>query len=570
MTTAERRTDDPAAVLDSVPLGAFVGGTWTDTGRTFPVEDPATGEVLAAVADCGPDEARAALDAAAAAQPALAATAPRERAELLRRIHELLLRDRERLATIITLEMGKPVAESRGEVAYAAEFFRWFSEEACRIEGSYATSPDGRGRILVTRRPVGPCLLITPWNFPLAMGARKIAPALAAGCTSVVKPAEQTPLTMLALAALLEEAGVPAGAVSVLPASDPEAVADPVLADPRLRKLSFTGSTEVGRHLIRRSADQVLRVSLELGGNAPFLVFEDADLDAAVEGALVAKMRNGGEACTAANRFLVHDAVADEFARRLAERMAALVVGRGTEPGVDVGPLIDGPARDRVVGLIEEYRGAPRRRRAGADGRGGPARGRLLPRADRADRRAGRGRDDPHRDLRAGRADPALRRHRRRRGRRQRHPLRPGLLRLHPGHRPGARRVRGARGRDGRAQPGCRVRPGGAVRGCQAVGARPRGRPGRHRRVPRDHLRGPAPLIPRRHHEIRWRRRPAARHACPVLTGRAPVPHREGGGHTMIDVAARTPSNRRVAAVPATRRTAVPPAPAASRLPAAA
>ena len=354
MTTAERRTDDPAAVLDSVPLGAFVGGTWTDTGRTFPVEDPATGEVLAAVADCGPDEARAALDAAAAARPALAATAPRERAELLRRIHELLLRDRERLATIITLEMGKPVAESRGEVAYAAEFFRWFSEEACRIEGSYATSPDGRGRILVTRRPVGPCLLITPWNFPLAMGARKIAPALAAGCTSVVKPAEQTPLTMLALAALLEEAGVPAGAVSVLPASDPEAVADPVLADPRLRKLSFTGSTEVGRHLIRRSADQVLRVSLELGGNAPFLVFEDADLDAAVEGALVAKMRNGGEACTAANRFLVHDAVADEFARRLAERMAALVVGRGTEPGVDVGPLIDGPARDRVVGLIEE------------------------------------------------------------------------------------------------------------------------------------------------------------------------------------------------------------------------
>src|SRR5690606_25730338 len=354
MTTAERRTDDPAAVLDSVPLGAFVGGTWTDTGRTFPVEDPATGEVLAAVADCGPDEARAALDAAAAAQPALAATAPRERAELLRRIHELLLRDRERLATIITLEMGKPVAESRGEVAYAAEFFRWLSEEACRNEGSYATSPDGRGRILVTRRPVGPCLLITPWNFPLAMGARKIAPALAAGCTSVVKPAEQTPLTMLALAALLEEAGVPAGAVSVLPASDPEAVADPVLADPRLRKLSFTGSTEVGRHLIRRSADQVLRVSLELGGNAPFLVFEDADLDAAVEGALVAKMRNGGEACTAANRFLVHDAVADEFARRLAERMAALVVGRGTEPGVDVGPLIDGPARDRVVGLIEE------------------------------------------------------------------------------------------------------------------------------------------------------------------------------------------------------------------------
>src|SRR5690606_17820419 len=253
MTTAERRTDDPAAVLDSVPLGAFVGGTWTDTGRTFPVEDPATGEVLAAVADCGPDEARAALDAAAAAQPALAATAPRERAELLRRIHELLLRDRERLATIITLEMGKPVAESRGEVAYAAEFFRWFSEEACRIEGSYATSPDGRGRILVTRRPVGPCLLLPPWNFPLAMGARKVAPALAAGCTSVVKPAEQTPLTMLALAALLEEAGVPAGAVSVLPASDPEAVADPVLADPRLRKLSFTGSTEVGRHLIRRS-----------------------------------------------------------------------------------------------------------------------------------------------------------------------------------------------------------------------------------------------------------------------------------------------------------------------------
>ena len=264
----------------------------------------------------------------------------------------------------MTLEMGKPLPEARGEIAYAAEFFRWFSEEAVRIDGGYAVAPNGQGRFLVMRQPVGPCLLITPWNFPMAMGTRKIGPAVAAGCTMVVKPAEQTPLSMLALAGILQEAGLPDGVLNLVTTSDPGAVMEPMIRDGRARKLSFTGSTAVGRKLLEQCADQVMRTSMELGGNAPFLVFEDADLDAAVEGAMLAKMRNIGEACTAANRFYVHSSVVDEFARRLGERMAALPVGRGVEDGVVVGPLIDADARDKVSDARRRRR-APRRRGRG-------------------------------------------------------------------------------------------------------------------------------------------------------------------------------------------------------------
>jgi len=349
LTEPERR------VVDAVPKGTFLGGRWVDgAADTFPVDDPSTGEVLAEVASAGPAEALAALGAASTAQAAWAAHPPRERAEILRRAYELMMARVDELALLMTLEMGKPVAESRAEVAYAAEFFRWFSEEACRISGSYASAPNGQGRVLVMRQPVGPALLITPWNFPLAMGTRKIGPAIAAGCTMLVKPAKLTPLSMLALADVLAEAGLPDGVLSVLATRDSSALVEPLFADPRLRKLSFTGSTEVGRTLLHQAADQVLRTSMELGGNAPFVVFDDADLDAAVEGAMVAKMRNIGEACTAANRFLVHDAVAGTFAEALAARMGALKVGRGTEEGVQVGPLIDGAGRDKVTELVDE------------------------------------------------------------------------------------------------------------------------------------------------------------------------------------------------------------------------
>ena len=293
------------------------------------------------------------MGAAAEAQASWAAKAPRERGEILRRAYELLLERADDLALLMTLEMGKAVSESRAELTYAAEFLRWFSEEAVRVHGRYMTNTTGVGRILTTRQPVGPCVFVTPWNFPTAMGTRKIAPAIAAGCTMVVKPAQQTPLSMLALAGLLEEAGLPDGVLNVITAHHSGAVIEPLLKDPRTRKLSFTGSTEVGRTLIAQSAEQILRVSMELGGNAPFLVFEDADLDAAVEGALIAKLRNVGEACTAANRFHVHESIAPEFARRMADRMRSLTVGRGTEPGVDVGPLID----DRQRGIVEELVG---------------------------------------------------------------------------------------------------------------------------------------------------------------------------------------------------------------------
>ena len=343
-------------VVSAVPTGLLIGGQWRPaaTGATFSVEDPSTGQVLTEVADATSADALQALDAATKAQPGWAAVAPRERSEILRRAYDLLLERQEDLALLMTLEMGKPLPEARGEIAYAAEFLRWFSEEAVRIDGGYAVSPTGQGRFLIMRQPVGPCLLITPWNFPMAMGTRKIGPAVAAGCTMVVKPAEQTPLSMLALAAIFQEAGLPDGVLNLVTTSDPGAVMEPMIRDGRARKLSFTGSTAVGRKLLEQCADQVMRTSMELGGNAPFLVFEDADLDAAVEGAMLAKMRNTGEACTAANRFYVHATVVEEFARRLGERMAALPIGRGVEEGVVVGPLIDGDARQKVSTLVDD------------------------------------------------------------------------------------------------------------------------------------------------------------------------------------------------------------------------
>jgi len=310
---------------------------------TFTVEDPATGEVIAEVADAGPADGERALVAAHQAQCGWGRTAPRKRADILYRAYTLLTERTAEFADLITREMGKPPAEAQGEVAYAAGFLRWFAEEASRISGRFGTAPDGQRRTLVTKRPVGPALLVTPWNFPLAMVTRKVGPAVAAGCTMILKPAELTPLTALATARLFDEAGLPPGVLTVLPTSRPAELVDPLLRDPRLRKLSFTGSTRVGQHLIAASAEQVLRTSMELGGNAPFLVFDDADLDAAVEGALVAKLRNGGQSCVAANRFLVHGAVADEFVARFGKAMAAATIG----------PLISAAAREKVARLVD-------------------------------------------------------------------------------------------------------------------------------------------------------------------------------------------------------------------------
>jgi succinate-semialdehyde dehydrogenase/glutarate-semialdehyde dehydrogenase len=343
-----------SAVVDAVPKGLLIGGEWVQTAGTVDVENPATGRTLAEVADATPEQGIAALDAAVAAGPAWAATDPRERGEILRRAFTMLHERADEFALLMTLEMGKPLAESKGEVAYGAEFFRWFSEEAVRISGRYALAPSGGTRLITMKQPVGPVYAITPWNFPLAMGTRKIGPALAAGCTIVVKPAKQTPLTTLALAQLLIDAGVPAGVLNVITSHSAGAVSSPIIADPRLRKLTFTGSTEVGRTLIAESAQRVLKVSMELGGNAPFVVFGDADLDRAVDGAMLAKMRNIGEACTAANRFIVHESVADEFGRRLADRMAALTIGDGIDDGVQVGPLVDGAAVKKVSELVAD------------------------------------------------------------------------------------------------------------------------------------------------------------------------------------------------------------------------
>jgi succinate-semialdehyde dehydrogenase/glutarate-semialdehyde dehydrogenase len=343
-------------VIDAVPKQLFVAGEWRDAsaGGTIDIEDPATGETLCQVADAQPEDAMAALDAACAAQAEWGAVAPRERGEILRRAFEELTARADELALLMTLEMGKTVKESKAEITYAAEFLRWYSEEAVRIDGRYAVAGNGDGRLLTMKQPVGPCLLITPWNFPMAMGTRKVGPAVAAGCTMVIKPAKLTPLSMLALADIMDRAGLPKGVINVIPAKSAGGTTGPLIEDGRLRKLSFTGSTAVGKKLIEQSAHNVLKTSMELGGNAPFLVFEDADLDAAVEGALLAKMRNIGEACTAANRFHVAASLQHDFAGRLAERLAALKLGRGTEDDVDVGPLVDSDTRDKVSELVED------------------------------------------------------------------------------------------------------------------------------------------------------------------------------------------------------------------------
>jgi succinate-semialdehyde dehydrogenase/glutarate-semialdehyde dehydrogenase len=332
----------------------FIGGKWVpaSSGNRFDVLDPATGEVIASVADGGEADAAAAVDAAADAGPAWAATPPRVRGEALRKAFELMTERAGELAELVSLENGKALVDAKGEVTYAAEFFRWFAEEAVRGDGVITTAPGGANKILVVRQPVGVCVLVTPWNFPAAMATRKIGPALAAGCTVVLKPASDTPLTALAMAAILAEAGVPSGVVNVLPSRSSGKVVGKMLNDPRVRKLSFTGSTEVGRILLAQAAEHVVNTSMELGGNAPFVVFADADLDAALDGAMIAKMRNGGEACTAANRFFVEAPIADEFARRLAERMAALVVGPGTDEKTQVGPLVNEDTVAKVDSLV--------------------------------------------------------------------------------------------------------------------------------------------------------------------------------------------------------------------------
>src|SRR3954463_6247359 len=352
-------TDQEKSVLDSVNTQLFIGGEWREASgaETLDVEDPSTGETLVSVADGAREHARAALDACCAVQAEWAAHPPRERGEILRRSFEALTARADDLALLMTLEMGKPLAESKAEITYAAEFFRWFAEEAVRIEGRFAAAPNGVGRLITMKQPVGPCYAITPWNFPMAMGTRKIGPAIAAGCTIVIKPAQQTPLSMLALAKIFQEAGLPDGVLNVVTSAKSSDVSKPIINDPRLRKLTFTGSTEVGRMLVEQSAPGLLRTSMELGGNAPFLVFPDADIDAAVEGALIAKMRNIGEACTAANRFHVAGSVADEFAEKLARKMREMKVGRGPESDVKVGPLIDSDQRDKVAELVEDAAG---------------------------------------------------------------------------------------------------------------------------------------------------------------------------------------------------------------------
>ena len=344
------------AVVDGVKKQLYIGGEWRDAGGggTLAVEDPSTGEQLCEVADATPADAIAALDAAAEAQGEWQATPPRDRGEILRRAFEAIVARTDELATLMTLEMGKTVKESQAEIAYAAEFFRWFSEEAVRVEGRYQVASNGAGRVLTMKQPVGPCLLITPWNFPMAMGTRKIGPAIAAGCTMVMKPASLTPLSMLALAEILEQAGLPPGVLNVVTSSSSGSVMGPLIEDPRARKLSFTGSTEVGRKLMEQASGQLLRLSMELGGNAPFLIFEDADLDDAVAGAMIAKMRNIGEACTSANRFYAAEPVAKAFAEKLAEQMGTMKIGRGTDSDSEVGPLVDEDQRSKVEELVDD------------------------------------------------------------------------------------------------------------------------------------------------------------------------------------------------------------------------
>lgn len=343
-------------LLANVPTDLWIGGKWkkSSDGERFDVTDPATERTIASVASASVEDATAAIDAAHGAFEGWAARKPRERGEILRKAYDLIMRDAERLAKLITIENGKALSDSRGEVSYAAEFFRWFAEEGVRNYGDMRMAPSSGARILVHHKPIGVSVLVTPWNFPAAMATRKIGPALAAGCPVVLKPASETPLTMLALMPILEEAGVPAGVVNVIPSRRSGKVVDAMLHDPRTRMISFTGSTEVGRKLLHGAADNVLKTAMELGGNAPFIVFEDADIDAAIEGAMIAKMRNMGEACTAANRFYVHDKVHDQFAEKLSARMGSLKMGNGLDDGVALGPLINGEGRDKVIELVDD------------------------------------------------------------------------------------------------------------------------------------------------------------------------------------------------------------------------
>ena len=347
---------DAQSIIDKVNTGLFIDGQWRDaeTGDTIDVINPATGKVIAKVADGSEKDAQDAIEAAGRAQKSWAATPPRERGEILRRAFELLMERQDEIGAVMTAEMGKSLTEAKGEVAYGAEFFRWFSEEAVRVGGDYMKSTDGKNRLMISKEPVGPCILVTPWNFPLAMGTRKIGPALAAGCTVVLKPAQLTPLTSFMLTEVLIEAGVPAGVVNVVTSSSARRVVTPWMESGIARKISFTGSTDVGKNLLKQAADNVLKTSMELGGNAPFIVCEDADLDKAVDGAMQAKMRNIGEACTSANRLIIHSSVADEFAKRMAERMSTLKVGNGLEEGVDIGPLVEEKALDKVAELVDE------------------------------------------------------------------------------------------------------------------------------------------------------------------------------------------------------------------------
>ncbi|MDV7090758.1 NAD-dependent succinate-semialdehyde dehydrogenase [Rhodococcus opacus] len=356
-TDSDLRTSQRAReAIAKVSTGIFIDGQWSEaaSGARFDVVNPATEEVIATVADGGPEDALRAIETAGRAQKDWAKTAPRERSEILRRAYDLIMARQDELALIMTTEMGKPLTEAKGEVAYAAEFFRWFSEEAVRIGGDLTTTGDGKNRILVSREPVGPCVLVTPWNFPLAMGTRKIGPAIAAGCTVVFKPANLTPLSSLALVDILVEAGLPRGVVNVVCTTKASSVVSPWMASGIARKISFTGSTEVGVRLLEQASQHVMRSSMELGGNAPLIVFADADLDRAVEGAVAAKMRNMGEACTAANRIFVQRPVAEEFARRLAARLGSLSVGDGAEPGTDVGPLVEEKALRKVQELVDD------------------------------------------------------------------------------------------------------------------------------------------------------------------------------------------------------------------------
>jgi len=356
MGIMEKITSHISFDIGTVPTKLFIGGKWKDgsTGKQLDVIDPSSGLVIASVEDASIDDALEAVSAAHEAAPAWAATAPRRRSEVLRRCFELMIERKDMLAELISLENGKALGDAHGEVAYAAEFFRWFSEEAVRLNGEISAAPSGMNKIVVQHQPIGVAVLVTPWNFPAAMATRKIAPALAAGCTCVLKPATETPLTAYALAKLYAEAGVPDGVVNVITTEKSGPVVSRMLHDPRVRKLSFTGSTEVGRKLLHEAADAIISCSMELGGNAPFVVFADADLDAAIEGAMVAKMRNGGEACTAANRFYVQEGIADEFAAKLAERMGAMAVGPGYDRSTQCGPVINRSALERIDGLVDD------------------------------------------------------------------------------------------------------------------------------------------------------------------------------------------------------------------------